>query len=286
MERLQEAIARARAERHGDVGKLPDYDRPGDISGLAREQALNEGPRIIAPAPRRRAKALPPDDIQYTETRRVELHDAVLEKNRVIAGRHEDQRVEAYRQLRTRVLQTFERNGWNTLAITSPQENAGKTLTSVNLAFSLAEEVNQTVLLVDLDLRKPNVHTTLGVELEWGLIDVVEGRTKLEQTLFNPCKPRLVVLPGKPLGRHSSEILTSPKMKNLLHDITTRYESRLVIFDLPPLLRNDDALKFIPLADATLMVVEEGVNTPDEVERCIHLMENANFIGTILNKAR
>lgn len=286
MERLQEAIARARAERRGEVGRLPDYDKSGDIGEFARQQTRNEESRIIAPPTRRRAKAPPPENIQYTETQQVELDDTILEKNRVIAGRNEDERVEAYRQLRTRVLQTFERNSWNTLAITSPQENAGKTLTSVNLAFSLAEEVNQTVLLVDMDLRKPNVHTTLGVELEWGLVDVVEGRAELAQTLFNPCKPRLVVLPGKPLGRHSSEILTSPKMKNLLQDITTRYDSRLIIFDLPPLLRNDDAMKFVPLADAVLMVVEEGVNTPDEVERCVHLMQNANFIGTILNKAR
>ena len=75
-------------------------------------------------------------------------------------------------------------------------------------------------------------------------------------------------------------------MRNLLNDITSRYPSRIVIFDLPPLLRNDDALKFTPFADATLMVVEAGQNDPEEVRRSLHLMRNANLIGTVLNKAR
>jgi Mrp family chromosome partitioning ATPase len=285
MERLQEAIARARAERRGEVGKLPEFDQR--LEGApASGSAQAEQPRVYAPARQRPVQQPVPENIAYSQTRLLELDEAVLETNRVIAGQHDDRRVEAYRQLRTQVLQTMERNNWTTLAITSPQENAGKTLTAVNLAISLSLEVNHTVLLVDLDLRKPNVHTTLGVEIEFGINDVVDGKVGLEKALFNPFMPRLVVLPGNPLGRYSSEILTSPAMKNLLRDITTRYASRLVIFDLPPLLRNDDALKFTPFADATLLVVEDGVNTPDDVESSLHLMQNANLIGTILNKAR
>jgi capsular exopolysaccharide synthesis family protein len=286
MERLQEAIARARAERHGEVGKLPDFDKQRTAVTPASERGASDQPRPYAPASRKGVNAPPPENIEYSITRQVVLDEAVLEKNRVIAGQHDDQRAEAYRQLRTQVLQTFERHNWSSLAITSPREDAGKTLTAVNLAISLSEETNQTVILVDLDLKTPDVHGTFGVKIDYGVVDIVEGRATVEQALFNPHRPRLVVLPGRPLGRYSSEILTSPAMKNLLRDITSRYDSRLVIFDLPPLLRNDDALKFVPYADATLMVVEEGVNTPEEVERCIHLMRNANFIGTILNKAR
>jgi Mrp family chromosome partitioning ATPase len=107
----------------------------------------------------------------------------------------------------------------------------------------------------------------------------------IEDVLFNPGMPRLVVLPGRATGQPSSEALTSPGMRALLREITRRYDARIVIFDLPPLLRNDDALTFTPYADATLMVVEDGVNTPDEIERSLHLMKNANLIGTILNKA-
>jgi len=94
------------------------------------------------------------------------------------------------------------------------------------------------------------------------------------------------VLPGRPLGRPSSEVLSSPAMKALLRDIITRYPSRLVLFDLPPLLRNDDAMLFAPFVDATLLVVDEGVNTPDELERSQQMMQHANLLGAVLNKAR
>jgi protein-tyrosine kinase len=287
MERLQDAIARARLERQGEVGKLPRYDQHHDESSRRGSKPHDQDrPRVYAPESRRPNNSPPPENIEYTSTRVVSLSETVLEKNRVIASQHDDQRVEAYRTLRTRVLQTLDRNGWTTLAITSPLEDAGKTLTAVNLAISLSHEVNHTVMLVDLDLKAPGVAATLGVPVEWGLVDVVEGRVGVERVLLNPSIPRLVVLPGKPLGRNSSEVPTSPGMKALLRDITTRYASRLVVFDLPPLLRNDDALLFTPFADATLLVVEDGVNTPDEVERSQQMMQHANLIGTILNKAR
>ena len=177
-------------------------------------------------------------------------------------------------------------NSWNTLAITSPMKNAGKTLTSVNLAISLAKEVNHSVLLVDVDLSHPDVHATMGVDVEYGLLDVLNGQCSIEQAFFNPGVQRLLVLPCRPTQEYSSEILSSPEMRALLDDVRNRYESRIVIFDLPPLLRNDDALKFTPFVDATLMVVEAGSTTPDELEKATHLMKNANLIGTILNKAK
>jgi protein-tyrosine kinase len=294
MERLQEAIARARAERAGEIGKLPRYDKARPAVGSSAAAAPAGSAAADASATRgsdasqqaRRPAPGTPPAITYTHTRVVQLDPQVLEKNRVIAGAHDDRRVEVYRQLRTQVLQTLAQNGWSNLAITSPTENAGKTLTSVNLAISLSQDVNHTVLLVDLDITKPEVHTTLGVAAGDGIFDVAEGRASMEQVLFNPGMPRLVVLPGRPTGQPSSEALTSPGMLELLREMTRRYPTRIVIFDLPPLLRNDDALTFTPYADATLMVVEDGVNTPAEIERSLHLMKHANFIGTILNKAQ
>lgn len=284
MERLQEAIARARQEREGEIGKLPPFDQ------LPKHESATGGASVTASgngAPFHRRAARPvPGRIHYTRTRTVKLDPDTLEKHRVIAGRSDDRRVEAYRRLRAQVLQTLAEHHWRTLAITSPWENAGKTLTAVNMAITLSSEVNQTVLLVDLDLHDPSVHTTLGVDVEVGLIDVLQGNAAIEDTLFNPGLQRLVVLPGRPLGRPSSEFLTSPEMKSLLIDITARYDSRLIIFDLPPLLRNDDAMVVTPVAEATLMVVEAGSNTPDDVGRCMHMLKNANLIGTILNKAR
>ncbi len=278
MERLQQAIERARKERAGRIGNVPSFENRHDTpaAGFPVAAATN-GSRDWQP---------PPNPIEYTETRVVPLDEEHMETHRIIAGSVEDERVEAYRQLRTQVLHTLSENNWNTLAITSPLNNAGKTLTSVNLAISLAQEVNHSVLLVDVDLSHPDVHKTMGIEVELGLIDVLEGRATIAETLINPELQRLVVLPCRPTEEYSSEQLTSPAMANLLQELRTRYSSRIIIFDLPPLLRNDDALKFTPFTDATLMVVEAGSTTPEQLERATHLMKNANLIGTILNKAR
>ena len=279
MERIQQAIEKARAAREGKIGQQPDVEDTG--------RAAPVSPSSPSSTPRKdNITALIPVPIQYEQTRTVQLDQKLLEKNRVIAGLHDDKRVEAYRHLRTRVLQLFKKNNWSTLAITSPYENAGKTLTAVNLAISLSQEVNQTVLLVDLDLRKPNMHETLGIGINKGIIDCIQSGDPLENVLLNPGMQRLVLLPGRATGEYSSELLTSPNMQDLLDDIKTRYASRIIIFDLPPLLRNDDALVFTPQADATLLVVEEGSNSPEDVERSMHLLEGANLIGTILNKAR
>jgi len=279
MEKLQQAIERARQERQGSIGKVPSFEDCESIPLLQVNSASSATDRFRFTGP-------PPNPIRYTQTRVVQLDDARIEQNRVIAGRIVDRRVEAYHQLRTQVLQTLAVNNWSTLAITSPMNNAGKTLTSVNLAISLAKEVNHSVLLVDVDISEPDVHETLGVNIKHGLIDVLEGRAQMQQALFNPGVQRLTVLPCRPAPEYSSEILTSPEMVATLNEIRMRYESRIVIFDLPPLLRNDEALKFTPFVDATLMVVEAGKTSPDEIERASHLMKGANLIGTILNKAQ
>lgn len=224
-----------------------------------------------------------PQKIAYTHTRVVELDPARLRRERIIAGDSDDKRAESYRQLRTQILRKFRENNWHTLAITSPNSQAGKTLTAINLAISLSLEVNQTVMLVDLDLRRSSISQKLGFEVEYGLTDVIEGRADIGGALINPGFERLVILPNRP-AHYRSELLSSPQMGKILKDIIGRYESRLIIFDLPALLDDDDALVFAPYADATLLVVEDGVTKRSEIERSLQLLEGTRLIGTVLNK--
>ncbi|HUH36987.1 MAG TPA: CpsD/CapB family tyrosine-protein kinase [Spongiibacteraceae bacterium] len=268
MDYIQQAIDKARKEREGNIGKPREAHGHEGLQG--RQPGGDQGM---------------PESISYTQTRQVALSEEHLRDNRVIAGVNADKRGEAYRQLRTQVLQKMRANGWKTLAITSPNENAGKTLTAINLAISLSREVNQTVLLVDLDLYNPSVASTLGIDVQQGLIDHLSDGTPVADLLINPGLERLVVLPGRKTPNVSSEILSSPAMKQLYADLTSRYESRLIIADLPSLLINDDAMAFAPKADCVLLVVEEGGSTQAEIERCLQLLEGNNLIGTILNKA-
>ena len=286
MDYLDQAIKKAREEGKSSIGKTP---YPGKSAlGSSRSVSPTGGSM-----PHEKSGSLigskgisPVGAVKYTTTRQVEPEHDVLLHNRVIAGEVDDPRVEAYRQLRSHVLGAMNRHGWKTLAVTSAQEGAGKATTSVNLAISLSLEMNQTVMLVDLDLRKPNVHTTLGIDIDKGIVDHLMHGEPIERVLVNPGYPRLVVLPGLPQGRHVSELLSSPEMKAFMRDIIQRYSDRILIFDLPPLLRNDDAMVFVPNVDACLFVVEEGKNRPDEIERSLDLLKDSELLGTVLNKAR
>jgi len=286
MDYLQEAIQKAREQGKSGIGRTPS---PGEkmtrvslpVSGATTQPSS----RDVGKAP---VGELPsPSEIKYTRTRQVELDSGVLALNRVIAGSVSDPQVEAYRQLRSHVLTAMDRNGWNTLAITSPQEAVGKTTTSVNLAISISREMNHTVLLVALDLRKPRVAATLGLEIDKGIVDHLTVGEPIENILLNPATfPRFVVLPGMPQGKHVSELLSSPEMKAFMMEATKRYPDRIIMFDLPPLLRNDDAMVFVPNVDACLLVVEDGATTPGDLERSLDLLKDAELLGTVLNKAR
>ena len=224
--------------------------------------------------------------IEYTQTRVVSLDPEHLRHERIIAAASDDKRADTYRQLRTQILHKLRENKWHTLAVTSPNSQAGKTLTALNLAISLSLEVNQTVMLVELDLRSPSILSKLGVDTDCGFVDVVEGKVELSQALINPGFERLVILPNAGNTHHRSELLSSPQMGTLLHDIVNRYESRLIIFDLPALLDDDDALVFAPYADATLLVIEDCVSKRADIERSIQLLKGTNLLGTVLNKVR
>jgi protein-tyrosine kinase len=289
MEPLQEAIERARLQREGIIGRTA---APGEAKSQqsALGYVLNDPATVgLVSSAGDSGDTLPPtlpSQVRYSATRLIEPPLKALSHNRVIAGEIDDPRVEAYRQLRSLVLAKLKRHNWQSLALTSAHENAGKTLTAVNLAISISQEANQTVLLVDLDLRKPNVHTTLGIDIKKGIVDHLMHEEPIENILLNPGYPRLVVLPGLPQGHYSSEILTSSRMKTFMKDITGRYPDRIIIFDLPPLLRNDDAMVFVPSADACLFVVEDGATTPEDIERSMQLLDHSKLIGTVLNKAR
>ena len=224
-------------------------------------------------------------EIEYTRTKRIEVPQSVLSDNRLIAGNRTDPRAASFRMLRTQVLHAMRENEWASLAVTGPAAGIGKSLVSTNLAISISLEVNQTVLLVDVDLRRPAIHKYFGFEPDHGLLDYLQGEAKLEDIFVNPVFERLVLMPGRGTTTESSELLSSPRMISLVKELKSKYESRIIIFDMPPLLDLDDAIVLLPNVDAALLVVENGKNTQSEVEKSMRLLGSANLIGTVLNKA-
>ena len=209
----------------------------------------------------------------------------VLARNLIITGVGSDPINSAYKMLRTHVLQRMTANGWNVLAITSPRPAEGKTLTALNLAITIAREVNHTVLLVELDLRQPILHSLLGYEPGPGITDYLLRDTPLSEIMFNPGIDRLVVIPAGPAAESSSELLSSPRMIQLVSELKERYPKRLVLFDVPPLLTADDGLAFVPHVDAALLVVAEGQTSYEDVELAKDMLASTHLLGAVLNRA-
>jgi Mrp family chromosome partitioning ATPase len=153
----------------------------------------------------------------------------------------------------------------------------------VNLALSLALDVKQTVLIVELDFRKQNLPSYMGIDPQVGLRDYLLHNTPIKDCLVRPSFDRVSILPaGKPLD-FSSEMLGSPKMAALANELKTRYPDRMVIYDMPPVLAQDDSIAFLPHVDAVLVVVRDGVTRVEEVKQSLDALAKANVIGTVLN---
>ena len=226
-------------------------------------------------------------NIVYDQTRVLPIESSAFVQNKIVVGTDSNLAAEtAFKILRTQVEHRLAANGWKSLAITSPGAGAGKTFTASNLSVALAQEMHRTVLLVDADFRNSAVHQRFSVDAEQGLIDYLIDDVPLSDILINPGIDRLVLLPaGNRPVTNSSELLSSPRMINLVDELKNRYPSRLIIFDMPPVLSSDDALAFSPYVDATLLVLSAGITSKQEIKRTAEVLERVNLIGTVFNRA-
>lgn len=237
------------------------------------------------PRPRSLAGA-GPAPVVYTATKTIELSVEAMRARRLIPAFEGGPFVDAYKMLRTQVVQQFRQHGWNTLGVTSPSLGTGKTLTAANLSLALALDLAHTVLLVDADLRRPCVHRVFGMPDSPGLTDYLLDQVPLRDLLIHPGIGRFVVLPGGRRILDSAEALASPNMAALVHELKHRYPARLIVFDLPPVLSRADVLGFVPHIDAVVLVAEEGRTAAVEVERAMDLLKgHVPVVGGVLNMA-
>jgi len=210
------------------------------------------------------------------------------DETRVLLGENQDQRVRAaYKMLRTRTLHRIRQNNWHVIGVTSPLQGDGKSLTSINLALSLACETTVSVVLVELDLRRSSICNHLNVDPLKGLPDYLDGAATLDEVLFRPeGTERLAILPNTESFENSSEILSSPKLADLIDELRGHGdEGRIVICDLPPYLATDDALAFVPLADAFMVVVSEGKTSRDALTKGVDILHDLPLLGIVLNRS-
>ena len=230
-----------------------------------------------------------PSPIEHSKSKQkaqeLELDSACLQSHRIVAYDGQDPRSRSFDILRTEVLRSMDLKGWKTLAVTSPTPSCGKTLTAVNLALSIARQPDRQVCLVDLDLRKPQVAVSLGLSCREGVLGVLEGRVEIENATIEARvgSSRLEVLPTA-ASPDSPDLVASTAMRTFLQDVAGARKSRIVIFDLPPLLTGHDVISILPHIDCVLFVAAVGVSKVSEIEECYTYLQEADLVRFVLNK--
>ncbi len=257
MDRIREAISRARDENTKVVSK----------------------PRAHAAAPKR-APATPTAD----QFRTVACDFDTFSKNRIISN-EQDPVLNAYRVLRTRVLQKMDAEGWRSLAIVSPGSGAGKTVTAINLAIAISSKESARATLVDLDFYRPSVARYLGLKEVPSTLDYFEGKAGLEEVTVRPDLADILLMANERVTRRGAEHLTSSRTDTLIDTALNQYGSRVVVFDMSPLLGCDDTLAFLPKVDCVLLVAASGQTRIAELKEARRILGATNIVGTVLNKS-
>jgi Mrp family chromosome partitioning ATPase len=191
----------------------------------------------------------------------------------------------AYRLLRGRLAHRLKDIGSPCIGITSAGPGEGKTLTALNLSIHLAHDKQNTVYLLDLDMRNPSVFRTVGARPTQDLSGYLAGRLTPEDVLFGTSLDNLVIAGvGDPtLG--ASELLASPRLDELLDYIRRRSPRSFIICDLPPVLSTDEPLVVAPRTDCILLIVSEGITRRDRLARAVDMLGDFTVVGIVVNRS-
>lgn len=178
------------------------------------------------------------------------------------------------------------KNG-NLIMVTSSFAGEGKSFCAVNLAMSIAMEMDRTVLLVDADVAKPSIPELLGFRAGRGLMDVLlDDQIKLSEVLIKTNIEKLTILPAGRGHRYSTELLASEAMDRLLDEMAQRYPDRIIIFDSPPILVTTEARVLAAHMGQIVMVVEAEKTPQEAVKDALGHIESCDVVGLLLNKGK
>jgi exopolysaccharide/PEP-CTERM locus tyrosine autokinase len=279
-----EKAAERLSQNPREIRPKPERPRAEPQDPVARSLALSEPPKAELP------KAPPPG----TSGKRVELNLAKLDKVGIVspeAGRGPI--AEEFRAIKRTLLdriangagQSSKRN--NLIMVTSSLPGEGKTFCSINLAMSIAMELDHTVLLVDADVARPSVLKVLGVEADAGLMNLLLDRhVHVQDVMLKTNVDTLSILPAGAPHRHATELLASQAMSRLLDEIATRYADRIVIFDSPPLLPTTEARALATQMGQIVMVVEAETTTQNALKHALRQIEGCPNVNLVYNKAK
>jgi capsular exopolysaccharide synthesis family protein len=263
------------------MGKIHDALQRAESLRARSDEPLAPLPAPeLAPAPAKAVKAALGWRARFRRSPRKTVAAAATSPEVLMAGTAAPFS-EEYRTLRARIQSLRRTRELRSIVLSSARPSEGKTTTAVNLALSFGAERENSVCLVDADLRTPRVHRAFGGGIV-GLAEVLEGDAKLEEALVPVADSRLMVLPVKAMPTAPSELLSSRAMTQLVAELHTRFHT--VIVDAPPVLGLPDTVTLVDLCDAALFVVGAGRSPRDEVESALERLDASKVIGVVFNR--
>ncbi|QLL66291.1 CpsD/CapB family tyrosine-protein kinase (plasmid) [Sinorhizobium mexicanum] len=216
----------------------------------------------------------------------LRIDPAILAQNRVVTINRSTAARTPFDMMRTKILQTLRQNNWTSVAITSPAPSCGKTFLALNLAFSLADQKDCRTLLVDVDLRRPQIGERLGVTGSPPFENFLNGKSDINEIFLRHDSNLAVGVNGQPV-QFSAETLQSPETTRVLRELRQRMNPDVILYDMSSMLATDDVIAFLPNVDCVILVAAAERTTLAEVDSCEqYLSEKSNVLGVVLNNCR
>jgi exopolysaccharide/PEP-CTERM locus tyrosine autokinase len=191
---------------------------------------------------------------------------------------------EIFKILRTKILHPQDNEkAIKTVMITSAVPKEGKSFITANLGISLAQGLDQHALVVDCDLRKPSLARILGLSHTCGLVDYLRNDKDLPNLIIKTAMDKLSILPSGRPPLNPAELLSSARMKDLVNELSKRYDDRIIIFDSPPVMVAAETGVLAGLVDAIILVVREGVAQQSEIQKTIDTLGKDKILGMVYN---
>lgn len=212
---------------------------------------------------------------------RISIVDA-LEKARVVADNLDKHSVEAFRAVHSTLKLNEESRNAKVVLTTSTIPSEGKSFVSTNLAFTFANHGERTLVL-DADLRMPNVGKSLELANRKGILQVLDGSSSLDDVIIKDFIPGLDVLVSGGRSKNPTQHLSSEKFENLIHELRSRYDR--IVIDSPPLAPVSDALNILPLVDGVIYVIRFNMVKRKTASINVRRLRESNVpvLGAILN---
>ena len=212
----------------------------------------------------------------------IKLYDRV-DKNLVTFLKPRSIESEMFKILRGNIL--FPKTGTppKSIMITSAVPGEGKSFVAANLAVSIAQNINEHVLLMDCDIRQSGIHKLLGLADVKGLTEYLRGEIGEEQIFRRTEMEKLTVLPGGQSPHNPAELLSSQKMSSLLVEVKDRYEDRYIIIDSPPPQLTAETSAIARQVDGVILVIKYGSTPKDMVADLVDIIGRDKILGCVLN---